>query len=79
MRRQFEGGVYIQRSRSTHTRVHSFNNEPSCICTYNARAHTFIVVDPVPCGDISRVAFIRMCWLKYGATFRGQRDFEKIR
>ena len=43
---------------------------------YNACAHTYIVVDPVPCGEISRAAFIGMSWLKYAATFRGRRDFE---
>ena len=46
------------------------------VCTYNACARAFIVVDPVPCGDILRVVFIRMCWLKYAATFQGRRDFE---
>ena len=37
------------------------------------------VVDPLPCGGISRAAFIGMSWQKHAATFRGRRDFEEIR
>ena len=40
------------------------------------RVHTYIIVNPVPCGAISRAAFIGMNWLKYVARFRGQRNFE---
>ena len=54
-------------------RVHSFNNDE---CMYHVRAHMYIVVDPVPCGEISMVAFIGMSRLKYAVTFRGWRDFE---
>ena len=36
---------------------------------YNVCVHTYIVVDPVPCGEISRVAYIVMSWLKYVVTF----------
>ena len=31
--------------------------------------HIIIVVDPVPCGEVLRMAFIRMNWLKYAVTF----------
>ena len=41
-----------------------------CACAYVYRRRSG------PCGEISRVAFIRMCWLKHAATFRGQQDFE---
>ena len=43
------------------------------------------VVDPLPCGKISRAAFIGMSWQKHAVTFRGwwdfevRRDFEEIR
>ena len=36
-------------------------------------AHAYIVVDPLPCGEISRAVFI---WMKYVVTFRGWQDFE---
>ena len=38
-----------------------------------ARAHTYIAVDPLPCSEISSVAFIGMICLKV------RRDFEEIR
>ena len=45
--------------RSIRTRVNSFSIDMASVislfvCTYNARAHTYFVVDPVPCGEISR-------------------------
>ena len=43
--------------RFTRVRVHSFNTKPSCIHV-NVRAHTEIAVDPLPCSEISRAAFI---------------------
>ena len=46
----------LQRSTPMNMHVHSFNNKPF-VCTYNVHAHTCIVVDPVPCSDISRVVF----------------------
>ena len=71
-RLDFEGIVYGDRYAHAYTAsiISLF------VCTYNARVHADIVVDPVPCGEISRVAFIGMCWLKYAAIFRGRQDFE---
>ena len=40
------------------------------------RVHTYIAVDPIPCGEISRVAFIGKSLQKHVATFQGRRDFE---
>ena len=45
----------------------------------NARVHMEIAVNPVPCGEISRVAFIGTCWQIDAARFRGRQDFEEIR
>ena len=43
----------------------------------HARVRIHIMaVDLLPCGEISRAAFIGMSWQKHAATFRGQRDFE---
>ena len=59
----FEGGVY----RDQHLRTYT---APEIIVCMHARAHTYnIIVNPVPCGEISRAAFIRMSSLKYAATF----------
>ena len=44
--------------------------------TYNACAHTYIAGDPLPCGEISRAAFIGMISEKHAAIFRGWWDFE---
>ena len=68
----FEGGVY----RDQYACAYTASVVSLFVCTYNARAHTYIVVDPMPCGEISRAAFIGMSWLKYAAIFRGRRDFE---
>ncbi|MCG8623652.1 MAG: hypothetical protein MJE68_16870 [Proteobacteria bacterium] len=38
--------------------------------------HTEIAVDPLPCGEISRAAFIGTSWQINVATFRGRRKFE---
>ena len=38
------------------------------VCTYCAHTYTHTAVDPVPCGEISRAAFIGMNWLKYVVT-----------
>ena len=73
MRRQFEGGIYRDRYTCTYT----VSIMSLFVCTYNARAHTYIVVDPVPCGEISRAAFIGMCWLKYASRFRGNTIHDK--
>ena len=64
-RLDFEGGVY----------VHSFNNKPSCLhvkcpCAYRNCCR------PVPCGEISRAAFIGTSRQIDAATIRGRRDFE---
>ena len=71
-RLDFEGGVY----RDRHAHAYTASVISLFVCTYNARAHTYIVVDPVPCGEILRAAFIGMSWLKYAAIFRGRQDFE---
>ena len=86
MLRQFEGGQILRAASTvidthTHTQFQYFSNN---VCTYNVRAHTYIVVDPLPCSEISRAAFIGMSWLKYEVTFQGrwdfgvQQDFEEI-
>ena len=36
----------------------------------------YIVGDPLPCGEISRVAFTGISMQKHAARFRGRRDFE---
>ena len=33
-------------------------------------AHTYVVLDPLPCGEISRAAFIGMIYLKVGEVSR---------
>ena len=38
--------------------------------------HTYIATNPIPWGEILRVAFKGMSWQKYAATFQGQWDFE---
>lgn len=41
-------------------------------CTYNAHAHIMpIAVDPLPLGEILRVAFIWVSWQKHMAIFDG--------
>ena len=57
----FEGGVY----RDQHARVYTASIISLFVCTYNVRALTYIVIDPVTCGEISRVVFIGISWLKY--------------
>ena len=37
-----------------------------------------IAGDPLPCGEISRAAFIGMSSQKYATTLRGRRDFDII-
>ena len=61
----FKGGVY----RDQHACTYTASIMNLFVCMYNARAHTYTVVDPVPCGAILRVAFIGMSWLKYVTTF----------
>ena len=38
----------------------------------------YTVVDPLPCGEITRAAFNGVSWLKYAATFQGRQDFEVL-
>ena len=45
---------------------------------YNVCVHVYVVIDPVKCGAILKVSFIRMSWLEYIVTLGGQRDFEEI-
>ena len=61
--------------RSTRMRAHSLYLYAPVM---RVRIHNnIIVVDPVPCGEISRAAFyIGMSWLKYAATFQGAARFE---
>ena len=40
------------------------------------RAYTGIAVDPLPCGEILRAAFIGTSWQIDAVTFQGRRDFE---
>ena len=54
------------------------------ICMYNARVHTYVVTNPLPCGEISRVAFIwdelaEMCGEVLRVTgFRGMAKFQEM-
>ena len=74
IRRQLdlEGGVY----RDWHAYTYTSLIVSLFVCTYNARVHTYIVVDPLPCGNISGVAFIGVSWQKHVATFWEQWDFK---
>ena len=67
MQRQFEGGVY----RDRHACVYTASLISLFVCTYTARVHTYIIGDPVPCGEISRMAFSGTSYLKHAARFRG--------
>ena len=71
-RLDFEDGIYQDR----HARVHTASIISLFVRMYNARAHMYIAVDPLPCSEISRAAFIGKSLQKHVATFRGQRDFE---
>ena len=62
--------------------VHSFNNEPTCICYAHIMCvcvHTSIVANPLPCSETSMATLTRISWLKYAATFQQQQDFKEIR
>ena len=37
------------------------------IRTYNAHMYTHVPVDPLPCSEILRAAFIEMSWQKHAA------------
>ena len=68
----FEGGVYRERYARVYT-------APIISLLYARMMRVRIrinVVDPLPCGKISRAAFIGMNWQKHAARFRGWRDFE---
>ena len=70
-------GQHLQRSACTC--AHSFNNKPICMHINNIVMSMHIhveAVDPLPCSEILRVAFIGMSWQKRAVTFRGQWDFE---
>ena len=74
---RFEGGVYRDRYACTYTApIISLLYVHVRIMRMRMRIN---VVDPLPCGEISRTAFIGMSWQKRVATFRGWRDFEEIR
>ena len=73
-RLDFEGSVY----RNRHARAYTASAISLFVCTHNARSHTYIVVDPVPCSEISRAAFIGMSWLKYAATFWGNTVYAHV-
>ena len=48
IRQQYKGGIY----RDQHARVYTaLSNKPVCMHVY-VHAHTYIVVDPVPCGEM---------------------------
>ena len=53
--------------------VCSFNNEP--ICMMYVSIGRYILINPIPCSEISKAAFIVMCWLKHavrqGSGFQG--------
>ena len=63
MRWQFEGGVH----RDQHACVYSASIMSLFVCIYNACVQMYIIVDPVPCGEILRAVFIGMSRLKYAA------------
>ena len=70
-------GWCLQRSTCTHAYTPSIIS--LFVCTYNACVYAYIAVDPLPCGEISRAAFIGMSIQKHAARFQGRRDFEEIR
>ena len=44
--------------------------------TMHVCLNMYIAVDPLPYGEISRVAFIGISWKKHAAAFQGWRNFE---
>ena len=64
-RLDFEGGVY----RDRHACAHTTSIISLFVCTYNVHAHMYIAVDPLPCGEISRAAFIGKSLQKHAAGF----------
>ena len=42
------------------------------------RVPVYIAVDPVPCDEILRAAFIGMSWLKYAVTFSRAAGFRGV-
>ena len=68
----FKGGVY----QDQHTRAHTALIISLFVCMYNACAHMYIAVDPLPFGEISRAAFIGKSLQKHVATYRGRQGFE---
>ena len=59
----FQGPVWCgNNSRAVFTEI---------VCMYNARVHTYVVIDPLPHDKILRAVFIGMSWLKYAVRFRG--------
>ena len=66
------------RGQCRHARAQTASIITICIyiCTYNVLAHTYIAVNPLPCGKILRAAFIRKSLQKHAAKFRGRQDFE---
>ena len=77
----FEGGIYGDQ----YARAYTASIISLFVCTYNARVHADIVIDPVPCGEISRAAFIGMLLAEIcgdilrGRDFEVRREFEEIR
>ena len=69
MQRLFEGGIY----RDWRARAHTTSIISLFVCIYNACAHTHNVVDPIPCGGISRAAFMGTSWLNVRRDFEGGR------
>ena len=69
IRRQLdlEGSVY----RDRHAYEYTYSIVSLFVCRYYACAHTYIAVDPLPCGEILGAAFIGVSWQKHVATFLG--------
>ena len=77
VRRQFEGGK-ISRVACAEIDARAYTASDQClfVCTYNAHAHVYIVVELLPYSEISKVAFIGTSEQEHAVTFRGQWDFE---
>ena len=65
MWQEFEDGIY----RDRHVCAYAASVISLFVCTYNTCVHTYIIVDPLPCGEILRAVFTWMSWLNSAVTF----------
>ena len=74
MRRQFEGSVYEDRHARTYTA--SIISLFTPVYARKMRVRIQHAVDPLPCGEILRAAFIGTNWQTDAVRLRGRRDFK---